>query len=44
MEKSYNFDKTILIDDDSNIFKLDGSSPLKIWKFSTWIFQPGFST
>ena len=38
MEKSSNFDKTILIDDDSiilkdQVFNLDGSSPFEIWRF-----------
>ena len=37
-EKSYNFDKTISIDDDSSIlrdciFNLKGSSPFEIWRF-----------
>ena len=38
MEKSYKFDKTILINDDSSILRdhilnRDGSSPYEIWKF-----------
>ena len=37
-KKSYNFNKTILIDDDFSILRdhilnLDGSSPFEIWKF-----------
>ena len=37
-KKSYNFDKTILMDDDSSILRdcilnLDGSSPFEIWRF-----------